>query len=213
MNICVSYQPPFESSVERNNSGLKILIRLEKIFRGIYSYLTDMIREVKRTECCKQQKVTKFIFISHVTVICDIIIGDSCYFGAFQIVGIDDLKINCLQQNLNLQGASDGQQFSSWGHLPFPPFSITTFFLMLPLFPSPNSFPFMTSLRRVCSFFCILFHRMTDSLCYKGPLEIFLYRGHPKKVGHDHSSFKYFILRTSQSAWATCVSVQPPSYE
>lgn len=99
--------------------------------------------EVKRTKCCKQQKIIKFIFIFHVTIIYNNVIGDSCYFGAFQIVGADDLKINFLQRNLNLQGASAGQQSCSWANLPFIPFFIATFFLMLLLFPSPDSFSFI----------------------------------------------------------------------
>lgn len=130
---------------------------------------------MKRTKCCKQQKIIKFLSIFHVAVICNIVLCDSCYFGAFQIVGVDDLKINFLKLNLNLQGASSGQQSCSQANLPFPPFSIATFFnASLVSFTRLLSL-YQPSLKRIYSFFWILFHRITESLCYKGPLEIFLY--------------------------------------
>lgn len=72
---------------------------------------------------------------------------------------------------------------------------------------------YQTSRKRICSFFWILFHRNTESLWYKNPLEIFLYWVTHSRLARTIQVLNISLLKTSQSPWATCVSVQTSSNE
>lgn len=129
-------------------------IRPEKVFRGIWFYLMDIIGEVKGTQCCKQQEIYQ-VYMYLLSYFC----LQYCCWWWLLIWGISAFRSRRSKKKLS-QARPKARRSLCWAALfPLGSFTLFTlphclvcfFFLMLSVSFTRLLSIYQTSVRRICS--------------------------------------------------------------